>query len=104
MIVTVYVLVTPPFVAVNVTRWVPGVVKLADGLVKTDVPVEPNVQRNVVPVIGVVVFVKFTTSGAQPETGLAVNPADTCAFAAKPSASAKNKRIKCLNIFILCFF
>jgi hypothetical protein len=54
-------------------------VKLVDGFVNTDVPVDPNVHKNVLPAIGVVVLVKLTTNGAQPEVGLAVKLAVSCA-------------------------
>jgi hypothetical protein len=97
VIVIEYVLVDAPLVAVSVTRWVPGVVKLVEGLVNTDEPVVPNVHKNVVPAIGVVVLVKLTTSGAQPEVGLAVNPAVSCAVTMPAENIATNSNSTSLN-------
>ena len=45
MILILYELVSEPFVAVSVTRCVPGEVKLTDGLVNTEELVVPNVQE-----------------------------------------------------------
>ncbi len=62
-------------VAVSVTTWVPGVVKLVEGFVKVEELDGPNDHTYVVPLDGLVVLVKFTTSGAHPDVGAAVNPA-----------------------------
>jgi predicted transcriptional regulator len=94
------VLVTPPFVAVRVTVCVPSVVKLVEGFVNTEVPVVPNVHKNVLPAMGVVVLVKFTTSGAQPEVGLAVNPAVSCACSCGDKHTETNNKNRALNIFM----
>jgi hypothetical protein len=90
VIVIVYVLVDDPLVATSVTRCVPTVVKLVHGFVSTEIPDVPNVHENVVPAIGVVVFVKHTSKGAQPEVGLAVKPAVSCALAVVATHNVTN--------------
>jgi predicted transcriptional regulator len=79
---------------------VPSVVKLVDGFVNTDVPVVPNVHKNVLPAIGVVVLVKLTTNGAQPEVGLAVKPAVSCACSCGDKQTDINSKNRALNIFM----
>jgi hypothetical protein len=62
-------------VATRVTRWVPGVVKYTEGLVSVEEPKVPKVHEKEEPPMGVVVLVKLTSRGAQPDMVLAVNPA-----------------------------
>lgn len=52
------------------------------------------------PVAGAVVFVKLTTSGAQPDAGLAVKPA-VSAWAEKPVANTDSSANRSLQYFIL---
>ena len=91
-------------VAVRVMTCVPGSVRYTEGLVNVEVPDEvPKAQAKVLPVMGVVVFVKLSRSGAQPDVGVTVNPA-VSAFALVMPRSIIRESNKVLSSFIAGIF
>ena len=95
---------TPPLVAVRGMICVPGSVRYTDGFVSVDVPDEvPKAQANVVPDMGVVVFVKLSKRGAQPDVGVTVNPAVSASALVTPRSIIREIN-KVLNSFIAGIF